>query len=98
MGNIKNIGVKIYEDYIKYQLTKRLNALISDYIEDTSDVSKAVKATNYLQTLERFSLPVDKYKSANSVFNKLKETSGESKTGETLRTLCEKLNLDTENI
>ncbi|MDR0646418.1 MAG: DUF3536 domain-containing protein [Elusimicrobiota bacterium] len=94
MGNIKNIGVKIYEDYIKYQLTKRLNALISDYAADSADISKAVKATNYLQTLEQFSLPVDKYKSANLVFNKLKKMPLELKNNAALETLCEKLNLD----
>ena len=75
-------------------LTKRLDLLLNNFINDFSDLERVSVIIDFLSFVQMYNLPVKLYRAQNIVFAKYKLMPENLQKHQLIQTLCAKLNLN----
>ena len=75
-------------------LTKRLDLLLDNFINDFSDLERVSRLTDFLSFVQQCNLPIQLYRAQNVVFTKYQLMPENLKQNQLVQILCAKLNLN----
>lgn len=81
-------------DSIERILTKRLDSLLNNFVNDFSDLERVSRITDFLGFVQMCNLPIKLYRAQNVVFSKYQLMPENLKKNQLIQTLCARLNLN----